>query len=257
MIARPSSAQATPAPVLALHSLLLDGTMFEDLRADTGRRIVAPDHRGQGSRSAEVAGSIEELAVDAERTLDEIGSPVHLVGSSMGAYVAMVVAARHPDKILSCVLSAATADAEQRPEKFADLVHRIRSEGPAQLADELARLMFGEVFVAGDSARFRHWRDRFASRPASVADAVERVAERRDLWCDVENLRVPVLLCAGALDTAKTPADMQRISDRIGCPDPVVFSASGHTPFVEQPREMAGTLAPFWLTHDPGRNTDV
>lgn len=242
------------APVVALHSLFFDGFMFADLRERTGRRLLAPDHRGQGTRAAEPAGSIVELADDVERLVDELGEPVHLVGSSMGAYVAIVLADRRPDLVLSCVLSAATAEAEQRPEKFAELVARLRSAGPAAMVDELTHVMFGATFLAADSAEFGHWQTHFADLNPSVADAAEHVFARGDLWAEVQRLRPPLLLLAGRLDQAKPPEDMQRIADRLGCADPIVFERSGHTPFVEQPREVADVLAPFWTTYDPKEN---
>ncbi len=243
-------------PVLALHSLFFDGRMFDDLARRTGRVVIAPDHRGQGSRADEPGvPSIDVLAADAVVLMEHIGEPVHLVGSSMGAYVAMVVAARRPDLVQSLVLSAATADAERRPELFADLVATLRGRGPAACTDRIAATMFGEPFLADGGEELERWRAIFATRTTAVADAAEQVFARRELWPEMQSVRCPVLLMAGAWDKAKSPDDMSEIAARTGCPEPIVFARSGHTPFVEEPTQVAAVLAPWWTRIETERKT--
>ncbi|RLV57132.1 alpha/beta fold hydrolase [Aeromicrobium phragmitis] len=236
--------------MIALHSLFFDGSMFDDVAALTGRPIIAPDHRGQGSRRDEAAVGVDTLADDVCALVEDLEGPVHLVGSSMGAYVAMVAAARLGERVRTCTLSAATADAEQRPEVFAALVAELRDPGPAARVDLITRTMFGAAFLEPGGDRYRRWREHFARLDPAVADAAELVFARRSLWEDVRAVTAPLLLLAGGLDRAKSPADMQRISDEVGCPPPLVFSNSGHTPFVEQPREVAEALASFWTTYE-------
>lgn len=244
--------------VLALHSLFFDGRMFDDLARRTGRDIVAPDHRGQGARVQEPGGlSIDALAADAAAAIERIGEPVHLVGSSMGAYVAIVLAARRPELVQSLVLSAATANAEQRPELFADLVAALRDPGPAACTDRIAATMFGEPFLATGGSELERWRSIFAARSTAVADAAEQVFARRELWPEMASIRCSILLMAGAWDTAKPPAEMAEIAARVGCADPTVFARSGHTPFVEEPEAVAAVLAPWWTRIETERKTSA
>ncbi|WP_150461543.1 alpha/beta fold hydrolase [Nesterenkonia ebinurensis] len=240
-------------PVLGLHSLFFDGKMFDQLSQATGRTVLAPDHRGQGTRSAEEPGTVDELAGDVVGLLDTLPAPVHLVGSSMGAYVAMIVAATKPERVRTCTLSAATADAEQRPEKFDGLVAQLRDKGPAAIVEQIGATMFGNWFLRqGDAAR-DYWLEHFASLDTGVGTAAEKVFRRRELWAEVLSIRSPLLLLAGRQDTAKSPADMERISERTGASAPIVFEKSGHTPFVEQPTEVADVLAKFWQHHEERR----
>lgn len=243
-------------PVLALHSLFFDGRMFDDLAHRTGRTIIAPDHRGQGSRERDLGDlGVDALAEDAIAEIERIGEPVHLVGSSMGAYVAIIATARRPELVRSLVLSAATADAEQRPEVFAALVAALRSEGPEQRAERIAATMFGEPFRASGAQALTRWKTTFASRTDVVAEAAEQVFARRALWSEIESVTCPTLLLAGAWDTAKSPADMAAISARTGCPEPIVFARSGHTPFVEEPEAVAAALSPWWTRIETERKT--
>ncbi len=67
-----------------------------------GYRTIAPDQRGY-SPGARPKGrkqyAMPHLAADVAALIDEIGSPVHLVGHDWGAGVAWAVAANYPDKI--------------------------------------------------------------------------------------------------------------------------------------------------------------
>ena len=76
-------------------------------------RVIAYDHRGQGS--SEVGGpyDMDTVAADAAeliRTL--VGGPVHFIGLSMGGFVGMRLAARHPELVKSLVLLETSANAE-------------------------------------------------------------------------------------------------------------------------------------------------
>lgn len=72
----------------------------------TGIRAIAPDLRGRG-RSNAVAGSagLAAHADDLAATLDALGiDRILVVGHSMGAFVALAFAHRHPDRVTRLVL---------------------------------------------------------------------------------------------------------------------------------------------------------
>ena len=74
-------------------------------------RVLAIDPRGTG-RSDKPAGpySIAQMADDAFAVLDQRGgAPAHIVGTSMGGYVALTLALRHPQAVRSLVLVATTS----------------------------------------------------------------------------------------------------------------------------------------------------
>jgi 3-oxoadipate enol-lactonase len=74
-------------------------------------RVLAMDNRGTG-RSDQPAGpySIELLADDAYAVLKERGAlPATVVGTSMGGYIALTLALRHPEAVKSLILVATTS----------------------------------------------------------------------------------------------------------------------------------------------------
>lgn len=96
----------TALPVLGLHGITAHHGSFRSLAERTPGRLIAPDLRGRGS-SRELPGpySLTRLADDAARVLDARAvDQAVVVGHSMGAFVAVLLAARYPDRVTALVL---------------------------------------------------------------------------------------------------------------------------------------------------------
>ncbi|SMH46727.1 alpha/beta fold hydrolase [Azospirillum agricola] len=241
---------AAAGPVILLHSLFFSGAMFDDLldRLPAGLRCVRPDHRGQGrSETGRHAPSIERLADDTIALIKALGGgPAHLVGSSMGGYVALAVLRRRPELVASAVLSCCTSQPEIQVERFAALENALRSKGAAALVDAIAATMFGSRFIADDGEGLQRWRAAFAEVDDRIADAVHGVAGRTSFVESLSAIQAPLQLVSGALDAAKRPEDMQFIADRVPGSRHVTLEQSGHTPPVEDPDAFAAILRRFW-----------
>jgi pimeloyl-ACP methyl ester carboxylesterase len=108
-----ASADAAPAgpPVLAVHGVSSQRRLWLWLADALGEvapgvHLVAPDLRGRGD-SVAVTGpfSMAVHADDLVHVLDDAGlERVHVVGMSMGGFVAVHLAARHPERVESLVL---------------------------------------------------------------------------------------------------------------------------------------------------------
>jgi 3-oxoadipate enol-lactonase len=98
--------------VVLIHGLGYATWAAEALRCRLARRhrFVTFDNRGSG-RSDKPVGpySIRLLAEDAASVIAHVGAPVHLIGYSMGGYIALTVALRHPGLVRSLVLIATSA----------------------------------------------------------------------------------------------------------------------------------------------------
>ncbi len=93
--------------VLAVHGVSASHRSFGLLaQALPGVRVIAPDLRGRG-RSSTLPGpyGMEVHADDLAAVLGELAAgPVVVVGHSMGAFVTLVLAHRHPERVRSVVL---------------------------------------------------------------------------------------------------------------------------------------------------------
>ena len=98
--------------------------------ADQGFRVVAVDTRGHGDsdRAPEADYALESLTGDVLHVIDQIGTPVVLIGASMGGLTGIMVAdAAGPDKVTKLVL--------------VDVVPRFEKSGSARIRD----FMFSHV----------------------------------------------------------------------------------------------------------------
>ena len=98
---------APVADVLLIHGITASHQAFVELAAALpSARLIAPDLRGRG-RSADVAGGagMARHADDIAAVLDALDAPrATVVGHSMGGFVAMVLAHRHPERVDRTVL---------------------------------------------------------------------------------------------------------------------------------------------------------
>ena len=126
----------TTEPVLAVHGISSHRRLWDWLRAESpGLSLVAPDLRGRGD-SVDVTGpsSLAQHVEDLVAVLDAQGlDRVHVVGMSMGGFVAVELAHLHPDRVRSLVLVDGGFPFAAPPGLTRELV-------PTAFADRLARL---------------------------------------------------------------------------------------------------------------------
>ncbi len=109
--------------VVAVHGLTANAWAWDPVvhQLSGGAEVIAVDLRGRGrSLDAPIPFGIRRHADDVAAIVDRVGGPVFVVGHSMGAFVAMMAAERHPEAVRDIVLvdagppimSAAGADVD-------------------------------------------------------------------------------------------------------------------------------------------------
>jgi len=186
--------------VLLVHGLAGSASeLLPTARALAGRAVILVDQRGHGrstrrpedrSREAFVADVVEVI----ER---EASGPVDLVGQSMGAHTAMLVAAARPDLVRRMVLlegdqgSGAPADHEALGAFFAGW------EAPFATREEAAASLGGGALAAAWAADLEETAD--GLRPRFDADvmveAISHVAVPR--WDEWRSVVAPTLVVYG------------------------------------------------------------
>lgn len=108
-----STTGTTRAYLIAIHGLSLHGNVYQRLAQDlTGHSVtvVAPDLRGYGANGKnkiDYAGSLTDLRkIALELHHESAGTPIYLLGESLGASLAVQLAASDPQLISGLILSA-------------------------------------------------------------------------------------------------------------------------------------------------------
>ncbi len=225
-------------------------------------RCITYDHRGQGDSgfgtpqpSPDLLGT-EGLYNDAVALLDQMGvDTCHWVGSSIGGFVGVRLAARHPDRVRSLVLLGFTTQRLSRADLrqvnlMIAMVRAGRLLGPVgtalrrPVAEQVMGNMFGPTFMS-DPAREEDrelWRQRFTALLVPEAGPMIRQVFGHPGTPPELLARVgaPTLIIAG--EDEHSGLDDPRQAERL-IPDArlVTIPGAGHMVLVEQPE--AGTAA--------------
>ena len=209
------------------------------------------DH-GRSARHPVADWSFELCADDLAAFCAALGlvRPV-VLGHSMGGFVALLLAARHPD--LAGGLVAQSTMVRFDLERLAAGVRRVAGDEVAELArrdyagdlvsdDEWARIFaaFGPV-VPDEQALARRIRN-----PDLGTHGMD-LMRRLDLTADLARVRCPVLVSVGALD-AVTPVEASReiaaaLPTGLGRLD--VLEGAGHFPWLDRPDAYWTLLSDF------------
>jgi 3-oxoadipate enol-lactonase len=243
-------------PVLALHSLFLDGRMFDAFAgAAAGRyRVVRPDHRGQGRNpsSSSAIVTMDEVADDVEAIVEELNlGPVHLLASSMGGDVGLRFAARRPDLVRSMVLvgSSARAEPEDQLESFRAVVDDFGQRGFVDdLLELLMQIMFSKTTLADASKAelVSKYRAEFAALPTGLAPALSGVVERASVVHLLPTITVPTLVVTGADDMPRLTEWADEMHEHL--PDSQLWRLEGigHSPLLEAPEVVNARVLDFF-----------
>lgn len=202
--------------VVVLHGLAGSGGEFvATAEALAGRKVVLIDQRGHGFSTRIPPSVTRDAFVSDVATVIRASTsePVQLVGHSMGAHTAMLVAAAHPDLVRSLVLLEGAEGHGTAAEREA-LGHYFRS-WPVPFRDRAAAHEF-----LGDGPLQRAWIDDLEERAdglrprfdadVMVAILAEVATPRWDAWERVEARTLVVYAEAGMFTEAQKSRFVER-----------------------------------------------
>ena len=211
------------------------------------RRVLSADLRGFGHASSlPTARSLDEHADDLARTLDEHHvDRASLVGSSMGGYIALAFAERHPSRVAQLVLcdSRAINDSDAQKAGRKQSMAIVSSQGVSALYAGLEPRLFAPepLPIATDMMRaiaVAQGRDAVLYALASMRDR----PDRSDAW---SALAVPTLCVVGRRDAITPVAEMTELASAAINGRCVVIESAGHLPSAEAPEALVQALDSF------------
>ncbi|WP_084077024.1 alpha/beta fold hydrolase [Demequina sp. NBRC 110057] len=243
----------TGTPIVLLNAFPVDRAQWEGLLSvlgsDVRGDVITFDMPGIGEMPLPDEEPGLELIADAavlamrEATGEDAA---HWIGCSMGGYVAMAVAERHPDAVagLGLIATKAVADTEEAAAKrlaTADAVeHRDAVEDPAAMAE-------GLIGTEGPRREeLVEWvaRNIGRHRGDGIAWGQRAMAARPDRLEVLRAIDGPAVVIAGESDAVTPREDVDAMADALGVATTVIPGV-GHLAAFEDPAAVAAALAPL------------
>lgn len=240
-------------PLVLLHALPLDSTMWDGVRAGLGGLdVITVDAPGFGDSptGGQLApGAEPSLATYAnalKNTLDELGvGAIALAGLSIGGAVAAEFTVTHPGRVkgLAIIDSNISSDTDQARTNRARNAERAAAGDGYDTVRDWPTTMLGPV--ASDQVR-ADLDARLKTLPSqSLAWLQRAMAARPDRRDAVRQVDGPVYLIRGGDDPTCTAAMFDDLAARASRPTVVELQGVGHFSALEAPEGLAALLLQF------------
>lgn len=214
-------------------------------------RVITLDNRDSGrSEKVSSAYSVRTMADDVKGLLEALGiARTHIVGASLGGFIAQEVALAYPDsvrRVVLCCTSHGGPNAAPLPRETLALLNS-RTGDPEGDLRAFLRIQFGTDYAGTHTAEI----DQYVSWRVAHAQPLE--AYHRQLAAsaghDTEDrlrlLRMPVLILHGARDRVLPVENARKLEAHIGHAEVRIFEEGGHLFLWECADEANRALSTF------------
>lgn len=245
--------------ILCLHSLWMDGSMFDGL-ADAAKgkyRLIRPDFRAQGKSAPSTDKKIgmDMNADDIDALIDMMQlSSINIVAQSMGGDVALRLAARRPELYRSLVLLGSSARNE--PQEMLDwgyqwLIDAKPTGFTGEHLETLAAIMFGETTRSDPkkAEMVQYWRAKMSALPTSLWPSILGVLERKSVVETLSDIPTPTLVVGGEEDSPRPPEWSREVVAHMPNAALMMVEKIGHSVILEAPEIVLPKILSF--IHQP------
>ena len=242
-------------PVTLLHGFTQSGRSWRELIAKMppGWRWIVPDLRGHGETQIrhDALCSMEACTRDLVALWDELGvERSHVVGYSMGGRLALHMAAKRPERLLSLVTIGAHAGLDEgaregRRRGDDALAKRIEKEGIEAFVGYWGSLpLFAGLERRGPSYVAEVRAERLRNHVAGLACSLRGMGAgaMEPVWDELAQVSVPCTFVAGQLDHGYV-ASARRLAATAPNSRYEVVPRAGHAVHQERPDAFARVLA--------------
>jgi pimeloyl-ACP methyl ester carboxylesterase len=213
-------------------------------------RTIVFDTRGTGRSLVPDDGyTIDDLAEDAAAILD--GRVAHVVGFSMGGYVALTLALAHPHLIRSLILSGTGAgglDRVPRPDHVREAFEKARTLQPEEQRRATLPLTVSPGWPQANAERFEEIIAASLEHPTPLATIDAHTAAcygYYDEHHDVERIGVPALVIHGSEDLIVPVENGRALARRLPSGRYVELEGRGHNVMLEDPETFNALVLGF------------
>ncbi|MFN8264649.1 MAG: alpha/beta hydrolase [Chitinophagaceae bacterium] len=208
------SIHGTGTPVVLLHGFGEDSRIWEQQVDHLKHKylLIVPDLPGSGNSPLPSEKlSIDLMADVIKQMLDTLSiNSCILLGHSMGGYITLSFAEKHPEQLLAFGLihSTSFADSEEKKEARKKSIDFIKNHSATEFIKTTIPNLFGVVFKENQPQRINELIRQGESFSAeALIGYYEAMIERPDRTEVLKHSKVPVLFFIGEEDKAVNPAD--------------------------------------------------
>ncbi|ROS78450.1 alpha/beta fold hydrolase [Cellulomonas sp. PhB143] len=237
-------------PLVLLHAFPVDHRMWRPVAEVMPGRfgVLAVDLFGFGaSPDGPRTPSLEASADAVARAVRAAGSDRAVVaGLSMGGYVALALAERHPGLVagLGLVDTKSHADPSEARLNRERIAHQVENERSTDAVMGMVASLLGRTSAERRhelTPRLESWIR--AQRPSAVAWAQRAMARRPDRTGVLEGFPGPVTVVVGEEDVLSPVAEAEHMVVAHRSADLRIVPGAGHLSAVEAPDDVAAALA--------------
>jgi 3-oxoadipate enol-lactonase len=239
-------------PVVFIHGFPFSREMWKPQAEALGRDfyVITYDVRGHGGSDAgDGQYTIELFADDLLALLDHLHVKTAAgVGLSMGGYILLRAAERHPERFRGLVLcdTRSEADGNEGKIKRARQVSDIKASGTKEFAENFLKAAFCEKTLAGRPEVVESIRSVILrTSPVAIAGTLIALAARTDSTPSLFRITAPALVMVGREDSVTPPSASQAMREKIPGAALHVIPDAGHLSNLENPGEFNAHLLAF------------
>ncbi len=202
------------------------------------------DLRGHGQSSVPKGPyTMGRMARDTEVLIEKlVAGPVVVAGVSVGAQIAIALAAKRPKLVRGLVL-ANSAVKIGTPQMWKDRAAVVQKNGTAAIADTSIEQWFGKTFR--QTAEAEQWKQALIATPDEGYAGMAAAIGGADLISVASTLTCPTSVIAGSDDGTTPPDIVREMADLIPTAEFNLIRGAGHLSPVDGGEEFARILSHF------------
>jgi len=217
-------------------------------------RTIALDHRDiSDSDEVTEAYTIADLADDAAAAMKALGvRRTHIIGISLGGFVTLQFALRHPELVDKLVLVSTSAGGSTHVPPGPEMISMLTSRGEEEIeVGELTRRNYTLIMAPGYAASHPEELDRIVEiaryRPLTAAAYYRQLqaALTHDAAQQLDRIQAPTLVIHGDVDPLVVPANGEYLARHIKGAKHIVYHNVGHIPIIERYEQFNRDILAF------------